>query len=395
MNDVQLLFIVLALIYGYECACWVGRESSVFRTWLGSRWQIVHPGSLVSNQSGGFILAPPLPPFGTLLMTTEGSLLLSPKAVGLGQVFDSGAPPAVTGRCFLWDKINTIEVRGKKVFLNHELALKAASPVLAASIGETLREIHQAKPGEREGLIQQHLRRSFETSAINERLRNFKTGTRRIRVATNALFCDLFVLSPALIGMFGFHKCWLLLVILAFGLTSIIAVLFHRAHKALFLKAEDERFTHFIIILLSPATAIRALDVLSVPLLATYHPLAVASVLCSKRHFIEQAESWVRQSRYAVRPGNRSEEPIARETERYWCALREKTFENFLRKNGIDSEQLIEPPMPVDETCRSYCPRCRAQFTRLDGSCGDCGGRSLMPLRNPQVSQPAKKALLP
>jgi hypothetical protein len=383
MNDVQLLFLVLAIIYGWECACWLRRESSLFRTWLGSQWRITSPGTVMVNQNGGFTFAPPLPPLGTILMASENSLLISPKAVAIGEVLDSGAPPAVTGKCFPWNEISTIDVKGKKVLLNGELCVKAASPVLAAKIGEILRDVHQAKRGEREGLIQLHFKRIFKTNEIEDRWREFKTKTGTIRVATNVLFGHLFVLSPTLIAMFGFQKCWLLLVMIAFGVTSLIAALFHRAHKAFYLKAEDERFTHFIIILLSPATAIRALDVLSLPLLAGYHPLAVAKVFCSKRHFSEQAQNWLRQTRYTARPENRSKEPIALEIERYWRALRQETLENFLQQNGIDPEKLIQPPRPVDETCHSYCPRCRAQFTKHEGSCADCGGLTLMPLRNP------------
>src|SRR5438445_7773993 len=42
---------------------------------------------------------------------------------------------------------------------------------------------------------------------------------------------------------------------------------FRRMHKLFYLKAEDDRFTHFLTILLSPATTIRAHDALSRPLL--------------------------------------------------------------------------------------------------------------------------------
>ena len=65
MNDVQLLFVVLACLYGWECACWVRRGGLAFVTWLGRHWSAQQPGALVGNQRGGFIFVPPLPPLGT------------------------------------------------------------------------------------------------------------------------------------------------------------------------------------------------------------------------------------------------------------------------------------------------------------------------------------------
>src|SRR5437867_1159510 len=54
MSDLQLLFLVLALIYGWECACWLRFGSVAFRSWLGRRWGLVYPAALIGNQNGGF-----------------------------------------------------------------------------------------------------------------------------------------------------------------------------------------------------------------------------------------------------------------------------------------------------------------------------------------------------
>src|SRR5258708_15286249 len=67
MNDLELLYLVLALVYVWECACWVPRGRVVFRTWLSRRWRLVQPGELLGNQRGGFVFAAPLPPLGVIL----------------------------------------------------------------------------------------------------------------------------------------------------------------------------------------------------------------------------------------------------------------------------------------------------------------------------------------
>jgi hypothetical protein len=379
MTDVQLLFVVLAIIYAWECAWWFSHGSSGFRSWLGKRWQLVQPGVLLGNQKGGFIFSHPLPPLGTLLAANEFPLMLSPKGLCIAQAINV---LSTAGQGLPWEKIDHIAVRGKKVLLNREPFFKAESPVLAANIAESLRKIKEAKPKEREQTIRKLFQETVDPSRIEALWTEFRNHSRALSIAANVLFAHLFIVSPALIGLLGFRRSWLVLLFTLLALTSTVAMLFHRAHKRLFLRLEDERFTHFIIILLSPATAIRARDVLSRPLFSGYHPLAVAKVFCSPADFREQAADFVRLSRYPIGVTKSGKEYSKEGTESYWRKLRHTTLEDFLRRNGLDPEQLVQPPTPVDNTCLSYCPRCRAQFTNREGICNDCGGIMLLPFVN-------------
>lgn len=377
MTDVQLLFIVLAVIYAWECAWWFPHGSSGFRTLFGKRWRLVLPGVLLGNQKGGFIFSHPLPPLGTLLAANECPLMLSPKGLGvLTEALSTG------DERLPWEKIDHIAVRGKKVLLNREPFFKTDSPVLAVKIAENLRKIKEAKPKEREDAIRKQLQETVDPTRIEALWTEFRKHTRVLPIAANLLFAHLFILSPALIGLLGFRRSWLALLLTLLALTSTTAVLFHRAHKRLFPRLEEERFTHFIIILLSPATAIRARDVLSRPLFSGFHPLAVARVFCSAEKFREQAADLVRLSRYPIGVTKPGEEYSQERIESYWRKLRQTTLEDFLQRNGLDPEQLVQPPTPVDNTCLSYCPRCRAQFTNREGVCNDCGGILLLPFVN-------------
>ena len=379
MSDVQLLFLVLAIIYGWECASWFARGSSAFRTWFGKRWQLVKPGVLLGNQKGGFIFGNPLPPLGTILAVHEFPLALSPKGFCITQGVDSGL--RLRGKRYsLWEKVTHVESKGKKVLLNEELFLKAESPVAAAKIVEILGELKEAKVGDREELIRKRLQKAVDTSRIEARWTEFKNQTPKLRRVTNLLFVHLFVLSPALISIFGFRRSWLVLLLAALALTTTISVLFYRAHKRLFPRLEDERFSHFIIILLSPATAIRARDALTRSLFSFHHPLALTKMFCSHEKFREQAEHLVRQSRFPAGTLRSLEKSTVGEIEGYWRKLQQTILEDFLLRNGLGPEQLIEPPTPTDEACVSYCPRCRSQFTSRDGVCNDCGGLKLQPL---------------
>jgi hypothetical protein len=385
MSDLELLFLALAVIYGLECACWVRRGSVVFLTWLGRQWRVAHPGTLLGNQRGGVIFAHPLPPLGTLLAANQFPLSLSPDAV-LAYValsINPGGRPIQTEELFRFDDIRTVQVSGKKVLVNGEVLLQAPSPAFAEHLAQHLRELSKLAPAKREGAIEEIFRRLFDTEALEKRWHEFQKAAARLPLLANFLFVYLFVFAPLLIWYFGLKRCWpgLALGLIAFTLSS--AILFRRAHKVLCPAAEEERFSHFLIVLLSPATTIRARDALSRPLLEAFHPLAVAKVFCSDQQFREFAGKALREIRYPGLPVCPRAEPLAQEAERYSRALLQKTVERFLSQSGLDPEALAEPPAPADETCRSYCPRCLAQFTTSEGVCADCGGLALAPFSVP------------
>src|SRR3972149_10978408 len=81
MSDVQLLFLVLALLYAWECLCWLRPGSVALTTWSGRTWRVQHPGTIVGNDKGGFIVAPPLPPLGTVLTANQIPFSCSPEAL--------------------------------------------------------------------------------------------------------------------------------------------------------------------------------------------------------------------------------------------------------------------------------------------------------------------------
>src|SRR5437868_12683271 len=106
MSDVELLFLVLALIYIWECTCWLPLGSVALVSWFGPKWKIVEP--IVRNQKGGFTFAAPLPPLGNLLTCEAPRVLFSPQAIVSSQ---NGMASAFLS----FEEIKRVEVEGKKV----------------------------------------------------------------------------------------------------------------------------------------------------------------------------------------------------------------------------------------------------------------------------------------
>jgi len=121
-------------------------------------------------------------------------------------------------------------------------------------------------------------------------------------------------------------------------------------------------------------TAIRALDVVSRPLLEIFHPLAVASVFCSPEKLRQMAEPVWRDIRF---PSLRGGDALLSAPDEESRAAFRKIMENFLKRNKINPDELLKPPQPLDDTCAAYCPRCLSQFIKTEGGCPDCGGRPL------------------
>jgi hypothetical protein len=196
----------------------------------------------------------------------------------------------------------------------------------------------------------------------------------------NLLAGFVFVAAPLLIRQFGFERCWLGLLAGVLALTAASAGLFHHAHKTLYPAAQDERLAHFLTVLLAPATTLRALDILSRPLLETFHPLAIARVFCPDPQFRDFACDIWRELCHPALPACPAAEPRAEAVEGHFRAALQGGVVKLLRQSGISPEALAGPPAPADPTCRSYCPRCLAQFTAEQGVCADCGGQPLRPL---------------
>jgi len=380
MSDLELLFIILLAIYGCECLLWIPRSSIGFVTWLERRWRLAHPSALFGNQRGGLVVAPPLPPLGTVLVGTQFPLSLSPEGV-LGYVSGALSPtgrPAQTARLFSFRDAAKLRCSGRKVLVEQDLLFKAASPRLAAAISQQLRELAAMQAGVRESAIKKLAAQAFDTAAVERRLLEFKKAAASLQLISNLLFCYLFPLAPALIWQAGFHGVWPWLLLMLLCLMTSAAVLFRRLHKQFYPGLEDERFTNFLLVLLAPSSTIRARDMLSRHLVEEFHPLTVAAVFAGKEEFAKLAAWVMRDLRHPARPVCPNDDPGAIAVEAHWRKLLCDEAEQFLSRTGLNRAQMLKPPAPADATCRRYCPRCESQFTESATLCLDCGGMPLM-----------------
>jgi hypothetical protein len=382
MSELELLFLVLAVIYLWESAAWLRRGAVAFMAYWDGRWSLAHPAALLGNQTGGIILANPLPPLGTFLTGSQSPLSLSPEGVFsyVAQCVNPGWRPPQTASYVRFDAMQKIEASGKKVRVNGKLLVKTGSTLLARQLADELRQLAKLPAEKRAAVIQGRVEASLEVKLIEERLGEFRPLARPVRLAANGLFVYLFLALPLWISHFGFKRDWPFMLAALLLLTATTAFLFNRGYKKLYPEANEERFTHWFMILFSPATAVRAHDALSRPLLESFHPLAVAQVLLTPGKFRAYGRQVLLELRHPCLPLCPSDEAEPQAAERHARTTLLAAVEGFLRRHGVDPAELDAAPARADESCRAYCPRCRAQFTTEQGTCADCGGVELVAL---------------
>lgn len=382
MSDVQVLFAVLAALYLWECACWLRRGGVAVATWLGRGWRLLHPGTLVGNQRGGFVLAAPVPPLGFFLTAHQLPFTLSPAGVlfFVATNVNPGWRAAHGGRFVKFDDLREVRAERRRLIINGETVLRVASPNLARHLAETLLKLKGAGLEERAEAINDFLRSTLDVKEMEKRWDQTRRLVKPIRRLANALFVFLFVLAPLLIWRLGLALSWPGLVIALAALTISTAIYFRRAHRTLFPKLSDDRFTFTLTVALAPMTTMRAHDLLTRPCCETFHPLAVAKVFLGAKEFDAFARRVLLDLRHPplpISPGGSAE---IETTEAHGRAALRAEVERMLRRAGSDLEKLCAAPAPTDEACCAYCPRCEAQFTSASAECADCGGLAVVPL---------------
>lgn len=380
MTDIQFLFAILGGLYLWECTCWLRRGGVAFSSWRGRRWAMQHPATMFGNQTGGFIFAPPLPPLGTMFIAYQPPFSLGPAGVlwFIANNVNPGWRPFQSGHFVPWHELKNLKRHGKKLRLDNNTLFTAPTATRAALVHQQLVDIANGHVDHRTPAIEKFLRAAFDEKSIMARQSEFATQTKTLRMMTNTLFLLLFVAAPLLIGLIGLKLVWLWLMLALAALTITSSVLFARVHRRYWPNAEDERFTHSLIIALAPATTIRAVDFVSRPLLENFHPLVAAKFFLPAATFQPYARRLLLDLRHPIQPTCPNPQPEAIATEQFFRQMLLATVEAWLTGHQIDPSKLCQPPLPADESCRAYCPRCEAQFTTAAGACADCGGVNLV-----------------
>lgn len=166
-----------------------------------------------------------------------------------------------------------------------------------------------------------------------------------LRWLSNALFAALFVGLPACLLIESENSPLGLITALTLALWLTTGIVLVRVARRLY--PDSARRPSVLTTLASPLSMVRAVDVVAGPLFSEFHPLAFAHALGRHEDFVVLARLHLFDARSAT------------------------MTRDFLRSVG--ALDLVDAAPAADPSCRSYCPRCHAQFQGSAGNCTDCG----------------------
>jgi len=364
MRELASLLVVVLLVYLFQCLCWAPTRAHVFSLEPGGESGRKRRGFLWSALKLTGYWANPLPPLQPLLVVDWPQF--QPEAEILRIVPADAEPVAIA-----WEELK-VSRSGSKLLCNGTVVLQGGAEQLKRS-HEFLDKLKRAKAKERKKLIEAWLRKATDAVAIEERLTQFCRKSRWLDIAVNLQFFLLFMIVPMAFFRFGSRALWPMVgAVLA---TSIfIAWRSVKLHKYFFLGDGEGRFKSVFSTVLSPIYAIRAGDALARDLLAGFHPVAVAGVMCSKKDLEAFAGEQLRISKFSSRGASWYGEQL------------QVALTRTLEKKGVDVKRLLAAP-ERERGCVLYCPRCRAQYTKAREACADCGYGELMAFEEQAIAE--------
>jgi hypothetical protein len=380
MTEKETLLAILVTLHVVEGAQWFQHGGLVLRRTLGGRFRRTPVGDLVGNSRGGLAFLGPLPPFDEVFRGSPWPCALSPDGVHFNQTENfPGAPvPVGSGRTFSWDELKKIRADEKTLRIQGDVCWRTDNVQAPERLAHTLRELARTDPASRPAAIECELRRRLDPDTVARTVADFRSRTVWMKRLADALFVVLLLAAPVVVWSFGWLPALWFLVPALYLLTGSIGELLRRMHRSLYPEAGDERFKLTLLGWLAPLVSIRAVALLSRPLLGGFHPLALAFAL-DPESVPALARGYWRDLKHPPRPNSPSEGSTRRIVE--WHRTKEvEQIGALLKSRGLKIADLEVPPNRSDPAHRRYCPRCEAQFIESAETCAECGGMPLVAL---------------
>jgi len=379
MSDAESLLAIVVAVYLSECAQWITPHAVVLGAPWRKRWRVVSPHFVFGNDRGALVWGNPLPPLGPAITTQPWPVALSPEGVCIAGAEASNAAEERGLNSVAWDDVKKVVAHGQRIFVNGQLFATTSSIDAARHLSRALQRGAAAPHERRASVIDRAIHRSLDDEAARRRLAIYRKRSKTLAVLCN-LFCVCFFGgSAALVWWSDARSYWpallAALVVLMIGTLVQFRRVFHKLHR----RRKREWRRHLWMMLLSPMATIRACDVVLRPALSKFHPLAAALALCQG----EDLRLFAREALCEVQFPLPSESggDVIRQTIRAWFNDHlTAAMESAIRRAGFNASELLAPPTPEGDDCRTYCPRCFTQFSILSGNCEPCGSVALRPI---------------
>lgn len=336
-------------------------------------FRFVHPAAmLIGNQFGGTCLSNPFPPLGLAFVCQAWPICTDEECVWslMPCTIDPAGRPGRPLVKIRFDQIQTFEAKGGEVLINHQPFLWLDDEVAATFFVSVLRERRVAQPAQRKVSLASAMASTFQLSAIAARVHQLRLLTKRLIVHCHVMALLFAIGLPLIIGSHHVRPYWTLFLGLFIGLQLTILRGFHVAHRALMPEASRYRLHTLAVMFLRPTASIRACDFLARHLLSSFHPLAVAAVLCRESDASSFARCMLNDARHPLPSGDG--DVSLHSAIKGSAAQLYQQMTRTLHTKGWQETLSTKPRTPRSDS-RAYCPRCECDYRVTAGTCSTCG----------------------
>jgi hypothetical protein len=382
VSDLAELYLVLVLVYWFECASVVPRSALGLVRQFG-RWRVRRTFAPSSTWSRGFVFGEAWPPLSSALVTEPLPLIVGPDGL------------SAEGEFVPWEKVQQVAAEATRLVVNGDMTVLFATRRGALALAEACDGLPGQPRQERERRLRRWLNARFDADAIEARLPPMRRETLPIRIAASVLWAAVFLGLPVLL--------WtpLATFLLAIGAVAVAAwitaaVLFERALRRSRWLVPGLRpdLAKRIAAVASPLATMRACDHFGRELAGDLDPLAAAAPLLAEAELSAIGRTRLADLKY----GRDGAPPAGGESDAGWLR-RELTarVERTLRARDIDPDRLLAPPERDGPDVIAWCPRCRAQYRggeEAPRACANhgCGGITLCAFDQAGGATPASQS---
>lgn len=369
LDDVQQIFVVLAILYAVEVCWWLRGDVRRFFPSPFDRWSDRPPDAVASDAWrlscsnpwpwGAAYAAEPFPvPF-------DHTLILLPvlDAQTGGERYESVA----------LDALEPVQAVDREVVSGPRRLVGCCSHQMASSVADRLERLRAADPALRAAVAIELLADMWSFTAARDRLEGWQHDASTVRRLGGSLAMIGLVAGPVVYWIRDELPTPLPLAVLG----AFIVLWLAAAIAGLRLRSDHvgecpllarHRLTAF----LSPASAMRLYDTAGRDVLASHEPLAVALATGARSGAQSAAEAWLRDAVFPAHRPRVSADDAPAAAALAW--FRSRCVENARKAAtdaGLDAASLLAAP-EGGENERSYCPRCLRLFTRPATTCPGC-----------------------
>lgn len=373
LDDIQQIFVVLAVLYLVECIWWVrGDACRLFRRpW--ERWSDV-PGDAPLSSTWRFGFSNPLP-WGEAYAAERFRFPFDAERV-LVPVLVAG-----TGReryeAVAFDDLAPVEAREGDLLFGGRVVATFTSHHAAEVVAERLERLRAAAVQERRNVAEEILKEAWDVAAARDVVTRWRAMSAAVRDYGSTLTILSLVVAPVAYFFRAHVPEWGLYALVAVCVVTWLAT----AGTALRLRPEPLtglRVTgvHRWAVLFSPASAMRYYDTVGRDVLWRFEPVVATLVLGPEGQMSQAAIAHLRDSLYpAHRPAidrTAADAPEIAATLEWYLAVTRGSAMQACLDAGFDLPVLLRESTD-DESVHTYCPRCGRHYTATGGECDLCG----------------------